>query len=109
MQALEDGLSALLEFLPKLLGFLLILVIGYVVAKLIAKIIAKVLQKVGFDRAVEKGGPPPPPVRPYVQDTPPPPYGQEQQGYDQRAESVPGGLAAGILTYREGAVQFTLV
>jgi len=44
-----------LEFLPKLLGFLLILVIGYVVAKLIAKIIAKVLQKVGFDRAVEKG------------------------------------------------------
>ncbi|MDQ3053260.1 MAG: hypothetical protein M3R66_05380 [Actinomycetota bacterium] len=56
MQALEDGLSALLEFLPKLLGFLLILVIGYVVAKLIAKIIAKVLQKVGFDKAVEKGG-----------------------------------------------------
>jgi len=56
MQALEDGLSTLLEFLPKLLGFLLIPVIGYVVAKLIAKIIAKMLQKVGFDRAVEKGG-----------------------------------------------------
>lgn len=56
MQALEDALSAALEFLPKLLGFLLILIIGYFIAKIIAKVIAKVLQKVGFDRAVEKGG-----------------------------------------------------
>lgn len=56
MQALQDGLAAALEFLPKLIGFLLILIIGYFVAKILAKIIAKVLQKVGFDKAVEKGG-----------------------------------------------------
>ncbi len=42
--------------MPKLIGFLLILIIGYIIAKIIAKIITKVLQKVGFDKAVEKGG-----------------------------------------------------
>jgi len=60
MQALKDGLSdalsATLEFLPKLVGFLLILIIGYIIAKALAKVIAKVLEKVGFDKAVEKGG-----------------------------------------------------
>ena len=55
-QSFSDALDTALEFLPKLIGFLLILIIGYFVAKIIAKIIAKVLQKVGFDRAVEKGG-----------------------------------------------------
>ncbi len=56
MNALEDALDTAVEFLPKLIGFLLILIIGYFIAKVIAKIIAKVLQKVGFDKAVEKGG-----------------------------------------------------
>ncbi|WP_084072081.1 mechanosensitive ion channel family protein [Knoellia sinensis] len=54
--ALENGLNTIAEFVPKLIGFLLILVIGYIVAKLIAKAIGKVLEKVGFDRAVERGG-----------------------------------------------------
>ena len=54
--SLEQTLSSVLTFIPQLLGFLLILVIGYFVAKIIAKIIAKVLEKVGFDKAVERGG-----------------------------------------------------
>ena len=41
---------------PKILVFILILVIGWLVAKLIAKAIDKVLERVGFDRAVERGG-----------------------------------------------------
>jgi hypothetical protein len=53
---LSNALDSVLEFLPKLIGFLLILIIGYIIAKIIAKIITKVLQKVGFDKAVEKGG-----------------------------------------------------
>ncbi len=55
-QALNDGLSTFAEFVPKMIGFLLILIIGLIVAKLIAKAIGGVLQKVGFDTAVERGG-----------------------------------------------------
>jgi hypothetical protein len=44
------------EFIPKFIGFLLILFIGYIVAKAVAKIVDAVLERVGFDRAVERGG-----------------------------------------------------
>jgi hypothetical protein len=44
------------EFIPKFIGFLVILFIGYVVAKAVAAIVGKVLERVGFDRAVERGG-----------------------------------------------------
>ncbi|MGE2712765.1 mechanosensitive ion channel family protein [Mycolicibacterium litorale] len=44
------------NFAPKLVAFLVILIIGWILAKLIAKAIDKVLEKVGFDRAVERGG-----------------------------------------------------
>ncbi len=54
--ALTNGLSTVAAFVPKLIGFLLILIIGFFVAKMIAKAIDKVLEKVGFDRAVERGG-----------------------------------------------------
>ena len=50
------GLTSFATFVPRLLGFLLILVIGYVVAKAIAKVVDKALEKAGFDRAVERGG-----------------------------------------------------
>jgi hypothetical protein len=43
-------------FAPKLLAFIVILVVGWLVAKLIAKAIDKILERVGFDRAVERGG-----------------------------------------------------
>ena len=60
MDEFRDGLgnawANIAEFLPKLLGFLLILIIGYFVVKAIAKIVDRVLEKVGFDRAVERGG-----------------------------------------------------
>ena len=55
-EAISSFLTTLAEFLPKLIGFLVILVIGLIVAKLIAKAIDKVLERVGFDRAVERGG-----------------------------------------------------
>lgn len=55
-EAISSFLTTLAEFLPKLIGFLVILVIGLIVAKLIAKAIDKLLERVGFDRAVERGG-----------------------------------------------------
>ncbi|WP_082534233.1 hypothetical protein [Marmoricola sp. Leaf446] len=54
--ALNDGLSTIAEFVPKLVAFLLILVIGLIVAKLISKALSGLLEKIGFDRAVERGG-----------------------------------------------------
>lgn len=54
--ALQNALNNVAEFLPKFLGFLVILIIGYIVAKVIAKVVGKVLDRVGFDRAVERGG-----------------------------------------------------
>ncbi|RZT87294.1 putative transporter (transmembrane protein) [Pseudonocardia sediminis] len=56
MQALNNALSSFLSFLPQLVGFLLILIIGYFVARLLQKILSKILTKVGFDRLVERGG-----------------------------------------------------
>jgi hypothetical protein len=52
----REGFTTLATFVPRLLGFLVILVVGYFVAKLIAKLVDKGLEKAGFDRAVEKGG-----------------------------------------------------
>jgi hypothetical protein len=60
MQQFRDGLgdawASVATFLPKLIGFLLILIIGYFIAKLLAKLIDGILERVGFDRMVERGG-----------------------------------------------------
>jgi hypothetical protein len=53
---IEDAWANVAEFVPKLLGFLVILVVGYVVVKAIAKIADKALERVGFDKAIERGG-----------------------------------------------------
>ena len=51
----REGVTTIATFVPKLIGFLLILLLGYFIAKVIAKVLDKVLEKVGFDQAVEKG------------------------------------------------------
>ncbi|RYB91673.1 hypothetical protein EUA93_16070 [Nocardioides oleivorans] len=53
---LSDGLSTMAEFLPKLVLFLIILVIGMIIAKVIGKALSALLERVGFDKAVERGG-----------------------------------------------------
>ena len=50
-----DGLRTITTFVPKLVGALVILLVGYFIAKAIAKILDKVLERVHFDEAVEKG------------------------------------------------------
>lgn len=55
-EGLGDAWTSIATFVPKLVGFLLILVIGYFVAKLITKLLERVLERVGFDRLVERGG-----------------------------------------------------
>jgi hypothetical protein len=53
---IEDAWSSVASFIPKLFGFLLVLVIGYFVVKAISKIADASLERVGFDKAVERGG-----------------------------------------------------
>lgn len=53
---LESAWDSVITFVPKLLGFLLILGIGYFVAKAIEKVLDALLERVGFDRLVERGG-----------------------------------------------------
>jgi Conserved TM helix len=52
---LSEAWQRIAVFVPKLLGFLVILIIGYFVAKLIARIVDSLLERVGFDRWVERG------------------------------------------------------
>ncbi len=52
----QEMLSTVINFLPLALAFLVILLVGWFIAKAIAKLVDTVLTKVGFDRAVERGG-----------------------------------------------------
>jgi hypothetical protein len=53
--SLQQGLDSFFGFLPNLLGFLVILFIGYIVARIVKGVLSKVLDKVGLDRALHSG------------------------------------------------------
>ncbi|MEV8440128.1 hypothetical protein AB0425_22350 [Actinosynnema sp. NPDC051121] len=54
--ATGDALRSVVTFLPKLVGFLVVLLIGWIVARLLRTAVNKVLERVHFDRAVQRGG-----------------------------------------------------
>ena len=54
-ESIQQGIDDLIGFLPRLIGFLLILLVGFLVAKALGKIVALALEKVGTDRALESG------------------------------------------------------
>lgn len=54
--ALRDGPSPVFTFVPELLGFLVISLIGWSIAKALRESVNLLLERVGFDRAVERGG-----------------------------------------------------
>ncbi|MFC4021575.1 hypothetical protein ACFOW4_27060 [Micromonospora sp. GCM10011542] len=54
--AVGDALRSVMLFLPKAVAFVAILVAGWLIAKAVRKIVDKILERVGFDRAVERGG-----------------------------------------------------
>ncbi|WP_157640951.1 mechanosensitive ion channel family protein [Longispora albida] len=53
--ALTDMWRSVLLFVPKLVGFLVILLIGWIVARVLRNVVSKLLQRVGFDRVAERG------------------------------------------------------
>ena len=55
-RGVEDAWANVAEFVPKLVAFLLILLVGWFVAKTLGKLFNSVLERVGFDEAVERGG-----------------------------------------------------
>ena len=53
--SLQRGLDNLIGFLPNLIGFLIIVAIGYVIARVVKTVVTKLLQKIGTDRAIHAG------------------------------------------------------
>jgi Conserved TM helix len=54
-QSLQRAIDDLLGFLPRLLGFLILLLIGYLVAKALQKVVSLALEKAGADSALRSG------------------------------------------------------
>jgi hypothetical protein len=55
-QGITDAWSAVARFVPKFIGFLVILLIGWLVAKLVARVADQLLRRVGFERLSERSG-----------------------------------------------------
>jgi hypothetical protein len=52
----SDAWTTVATFVPKLLFFGIVLLVGYFLAKILAKVVNGILERVGFDNAVERGG-----------------------------------------------------
>ena len=53
--SLQRGLDNLIGFLPNLIGFLIILAIGYIIARVVKGVVTGLLEKIGADRAMHTG------------------------------------------------------
>jgi Conserved TM helix len=56
LTSLANALNLLLTFIPKLIGFLLILVVGLIIASLVSKAATFLLRKIGFDNVANRIG-----------------------------------------------------
>src|SRR5690349_9141531 len=54
--AVADMWRTVIVFIPKAIFFIAILVIGWLIAGFLRKWVDRLLERVGFDRAVERGG-----------------------------------------------------
>jgi len=53
VQSLQSAFTQFMNYLPQLLGAIVVLVVGYIVAKILNKIIVKLLQKTKLDQRLE--------------------------------------------------------
>jgi hypothetical protein len=56
MNGITEGLKTFATFIPKLLGFLVILLIGWLIAKALSKLVGLVLTKIGLQNILRKAG-----------------------------------------------------
>jgi len=54
--ALSSGLSTLFSAIPRVIGFLVILIIGWIIASLLAKAVAGLLRTVKFNELADRSG-----------------------------------------------------
>ena len=54
--ALSNAVNLILTFIPRLIGFLIILIVGLIIAALLARAVTFLLRKVGFDRVSNRIG-----------------------------------------------------
>jgi len=54
--ALSNAVNLILTFIPRLIGFLVILVVGLIIATLVSKAVTFLLRKIGFDRLADRIG-----------------------------------------------------
>ena len=55
-EVLQDSYNRVIEFTPRVLAMVIVLVVGYIVASLIGRIITLLCEKVGLQRAAEHSG-----------------------------------------------------
>lgn len=53
---ISDALGDVASFIPKFLGFVVILLVGWFIAAMLRRGVNALLTRVGFDRAIERGG-----------------------------------------------------
>lgn len=56
MESLERAWDNVVDVLPQIALFLVILIVGWIVASAVARLLDTLLDKIGFDRMVERGG-----------------------------------------------------
>ncbi len=56
IESLRGALDRFFEFIPQMIGAVVILIIGYIVAKILQAVVARVLKAIGFDGWMERGG-----------------------------------------------------
>jgi small-conductance mechanosensitive channel len=56
LQSLQNTLDRFLEYIPQLIGAIIILLVGYLIARALQAVVSRLLQAVGFDRWMERGG-----------------------------------------------------
>ena len=52
MQSLQNGLDKLLGFIPAIIGFILLIIVGWILAKVAKRITRRILRRLRFDRAI---------------------------------------------------------
>ena len=56
LTSLANALNLVLTFIPKLLGFLVILIVGLIIASLVSKLVTGLLRRLGFDNLANRIG-----------------------------------------------------
>lgn len=55
-QGLSNAWSNVAQIVPKFIGFLVIMVIGWFIARLLSRVLDQLLRRVGFEKVAERGG-----------------------------------------------------